>query len=126
MDATYQVTDTVEPVHQTVPAVGEVIFGDQTSLFARCWGLSTGAAETPRAKKRRAAGNLNGNIIIVVVVDGSKQAAKRNAEERGSRREVGERWGMRNDIRMREMVGGSSSPLNTRKKGTGGSTTSAE
>jgi hypothetical protein len=42
-----------------------------------CWELSTGEADMLRAKKRRAAGNLIGNIIIV---DGSSQAAKRNVE----------------------------------------------
>jgi len=63
-----QVTDTVEPSHQTAPLVGEVIFGDQTSLFAKCTGFDTGAADTPRAKKRRAAENLVGNIIMIVVV----------------------------------------------------------
>jgi hypothetical protein len=68
MEVTYQVTDTVEPSHQLAPLVGEVIFGDQTSLFARCTGFGTGAADTPRAKKRRAAENLVGNIIMIVVV----------------------------------------------------------
>ena len=66
---TYQETDTVEPSHQTVPLAGDVIGGDQTSLFAMCTGLSAGAAETPMAKKRRAAaGNLIGNIFIIVFV----------------------------------------------------------
>lgn len=90
IDVTYQVTDTVEPPHQTAPLLGEVIFGDQTSLFARCSGLSTGAAETPRAKRRRAAGNLIGNIIIIsFVVDSSKRAAaNRDAEKRQRERET--------------------------------------
>ena len=53
------------PLHQTVDSSGEIIGGDQTSRFDR-WGLSSaGAAETPRAKKRRAAESLNEKIIIV-------------------------------------------------------------
>src|SRR6266850_4653930 len=121
IDVTYQVTDTVEPSHQTVPLLGEVIFGDQTSLFARCWGLSTGAAETPRAKKRRAAGNLIGNIIFIVrrrwLKTGTGSSEERNAEERERERER-ERVEMEDEVRYtnEERVGGSSSPLNTRKK----------
>ncbi len=59
---------TSEPMHQTVDVLGVETGGDQTSRFDRCTGLSAaGAAETPRAKKRRAAGSLNEKIIIVVV-----------------------------------------------------------
>jgi hypothetical protein len=119
IDVTYQVTDTVEPSHQTVPLLGEVIFGDQTSLFARCSGLGTGAAKTPRAKNRRAAGNLIGNIIIIsFVVDGSKQATAKEEKcrKRGRGEEGEDDGGMRYDIRTRKESGGSSSPLNTRKK----------
>lgn len=58
---------TFEPMHQTVALFGVIIGGAQTSRFDRRMGLSAaGAAETPRVKKRRAAGSLNENIIIVV------------------------------------------------------------
>jgi len=54
-------------MHQTVALFGVIIGGAQTSRFDRRMGLSAaGAAETPRVKKRRAAGSLNENIIIVV------------------------------------------------------------
>jgi hypothetical protein len=53
-------------MHQTVDLFGVIIGGDQTSRFDMCKGLgAAGAAETPRAKKRRAAGSLNEKIIIV-------------------------------------------------------------
>ena len=64
---TYQVAVTVEPMHQTVALFGVTIDGAQTSRFDKRTGLSAaGAAETPRAKKRRAVGSLDENIIIVV------------------------------------------------------------
>ena len=96
---------------------GEVILGMLTSLCATFGGPDTDAAETPRAKKRRAAGNLIGDIIIV---DGSKQAAKRNVEMCESVRE------MDDEVRRtdEEMVGGSSS-LKYEKEGMGGSATSS-
>jgi hypothetical protein len=108
---TYQVTFTLKHSHQTVPLLGEVILGMLMSLCATFWGPDTDAAETPRAKKRRAAGNLNliGNIIIV---DGSKQEAKRNVESA----RVCERWTMRYDVRTRKWSG-VPAPLDTRKKG---------
>lgn len=56
---TYQVAVTVDPTIQTVDASGEVTGGAQTSLCDRFTERSVGAAETPRAKKRSAVGNLN-------------------------------------------------------------------
>lgn len=69
MGQTYQVAVTVEPKHQLVALLGVIIDGDQTSRFDRRTGLSAvGAAETPRATKRRVVGSLNENIIINFVV----------------------------------------------------------
>jgi hypothetical protein len=57
---------TSEPMHQTVDLFGVIIGGAQTSRLDMYNGLSAaGAAETPRVKKRRAAGSLNEKIIIV-------------------------------------------------------------
>jgi uncharacterized Zn finger protein (UPF0148 family) len=110
MDATYQATYNKEPIQCCSPACGAVNFRFQSSLLcAMCRELSTGEAEMPRAKKRRAAGNLIGNIIIV---HGSKQEAKRNVESA----RVCERWTMRYDVRTRKWLG-VPAPLDTRKKG---------
>jgi hypothetical protein len=56
--STYQVTVTFSPTHQTVSLSGVMIGGTQTSLFdnkCKLERLGVGAAETPRAKKKRSA-----------------------------------------------------------------------
>ena len=125
MDATYQVTVTVEPSHQTVPLLGEVIFGDQTSLFARCSGLSAGAAETPRARKSRAAVNfiIIIVVVVVVVVDGLEICSEekcRKGEARVGRASKGGVWEDEVRYRNEERVGGCQLPFKYEKEGTGG------
>jgi hypothetical protein len=75
--STYHVTVASEPTCQTVPSLGSVIFGAQTSLFDNCPELkTTGAADAdiPRTKEKRSA---TGDVRSISSIQKGRKLAMR-------------------------------------------------